>query len=161
MEAALRGGFFFVLDSVRSMYYNMVMTIEEKREKVRLRNIKWRRDSREKYLHAAAKYRHSHPEKLTEYRLKSRYNITPEQYTDLFVSQGGVCVICGQSESAKHNKTKEVQKLAVDHCHKTGKIRGLLCQDCNRGLGKFQDDPARLENAAAYIRKYLECGLTT
>lgn len=127
------------------------MTLEEKREKTRVRNLKWRRDSKEKYLQSAAKYRHKNPDKLAEYKLQIRYGITPEQYTELFVSQGGCCAICGQPESATHNHSNNVQKLAVDHCHTTGKVRGLLCQDCNRGLGRFHDDVHRMQKAIEYL----------
>ena len=115
------------------------MTIEEKRKKTRLRNIAWRKNDPKKYLRAAAKYRHNHSDKLVEYRLKTRYNITPEQYAEMSINQGNRCAICGNEETAQHNHTKKIQKLAVDHCHITGKVRGLLCQDCNRGLGKFHD----------------------
>jgi nitrate/TMAO reductase-like tetraheme cytochrome c subunit len=130
------------------------MTIEERREKVRLRNIKWRKNNPQGYLQAAAKYRGKNPDKLRNYRWKSRYNITPERYDEMVKIQNNRCAICGNEESAKHNTTKKVQKLAVDHCHSTGKVRGLLCLDCNRGLGKFHDDIQRLENAIKYLKAY-------
>ena len=129
------------------------MTIEEKREKIRLRNIAWRINNPQGYLQAAAKYRYKNPDKLRNYRWKSRYNITPEQYDEMLIIQDNKCAICGQTESATHNTSKKVQRLAVDHCHKTGKVRGILCQDCNRGLGKFKDDIGRLENAIKYLQK--------
>lgn len=53
----------------------------------------------------------------------------------------GRCAICG-----------EVQPLALDHDHKTAKVRGLICTHCNNGIARFRDDPARLEAAAAYLR---------
>lgn len=56
-----------------------------------------------------------------------------------------ICSICGLHEHEHH------QKLAVDHCHKTNKIRGLLCSNCNQGLGKFQDDVNLLEKAKEYL----------
>lgn len=127
------------------------MTIEEKREKTRLRNIEWRKKNPEGYLKAAAKYRNENRDKLRDYKWKSRYNITPEQYAELFCIQKGQCAICNRPETAININTNKVQKLAVDHCHKTGKVRGLLCRDCNRGIGKFQDDPVRLQNAIKYL----------
>ena len=123
----------------------------EARERNRLRNIKWRKENPQGYLQAAAKYRHENPEKLSEYRLKTRYNITSEKYTEMLISQGGVCAICEQKETVQHNTSNRVQKLAVDHCHVTGKVRGLLCQDCNRGIAKFHDDTKILENAIKYL----------
>lgn len=129
------------------------MTIEEKREKCRLRNIKWRQSDPQKYLRAAAKYRNSNRSKLAAYKLKDRYNLTPEQYKKMQAKQNNRCAICGEEETALHNHTKKPLKLAVDHCHTTGKVRGLLCQDCNRGIGKFHDDIERLRSAITYLSK--------
>lgn len=56
--------------------------------------------------------------------------------------QAGCCAICGQPS-----------KLVVDHCHASGEVRGLLCDDCNVGLGRYDDDPERLLAAAAYLLK--------
>jgi len=69
----------------------------------------------------------------------------------LLEKQNGKCAICGNHEIAIHNVTKNKQNLAVDHCHKNGKIRGLLCQDCNRGIGLFHEDISRLEKAIKYL----------
>ena len=73
-----------------------------------------------------------------------RYGLTPEQYIDLFEAQGGVCAICGSPDTAGKN-------WHIDHCHKTGKTRGILCQGCNLGLGNFRDDVDRLHLAVAYL----------
>lgn len=62
--------------------------------------------------------------------------------------QGGVCAICGQKETSTYRG--KVRKLAVDHCHKTGRVRGLLCMNCNQGLGKFQHSHELLIKAATY-----------
>ena len=128
-----------------------MMTTEEKREKNRIKNINWRAKDRKKYNQSMNEWRAHNPDKVTKYKWKERYGITPEQYTELFVGQKGCCAICGNPEIAKHNKTQKIQKLAVDHCHKSGKVRGLLCQDCNRGLGKFYDDTSRLAKAINYL----------
>ncbi len=133
------------------MHYNMSMTVEEKREKNRLKNIEWRKKNRGKCRKATAQWRIRNPEYEASLKLKLRYGITPKQYFELLASQGGCCAICGQPESAKHNKTQKIQKLAVDHCHVTGKVRGLLCQDCNRGIAKFHEDISRLEGAIKYL----------
>jgi hypothetical protein len=75
----------------------------------------------------------------------SRYGITLTQYKALFKAQKGRCAIC-------ESKTK--LKLAVDHCHKTLKIRALLCGNCNMGLGKFKDNIKLLFKAIQYIRSH-------
>lgn len=79
--------------------------------------------------------------------LKSKYNMTLEEYEILFNNQDGLCAICQKRE--KQNKL-----LAVDHCHKTGKIRGLLCSVCNTAIGKLNDDPKLLDKAARYLRAH-------
>ncbi len=80
---------------------------------------------------------------------RSKYNITLEEYDRLFQQQRGTCAICRKKETAKNEYG--VRRLAVDHCHATGKIRGLLCDNCNRGIGHFKDDPLRLIKAAEYL----------
>lgn len=57
--------------------------------------------------------------------------------------QGGVCLICGRAAL-----------MQVDHCHDTGKVRGLLCSPCNRGLGSFKDSLALVQAAADYLRAH-------
>lgn len=130
------------------------MNIIEKREKNRIKNKLWREKNKKKYLYSVSKYRKTHTDKIKDYKLKTNYGISLEQYNLLFEKQNGKCAICGNSESAVHNFTKQIQKLAVDHCHKTKKIRGLLCQDCNRGIGKFHDDVIILSNAIKYLTQY-------
>lgn len=130
------------------------MTIEEKREKNRLKNIEWRKKNRERCRKATAVWRAKNPTYESTLKLKLRYGITPDRYNKMWAAQNGKCAICGNEETARHNHTKEVLKLAVDHCHKTGKVRELLCQDCNRGLGKFRDDSARMRMAADYIDRH-------
>lgn len=80
--------------------------------------------------------------KIARRRLKP-YGITPEDYTKKWNAQGGVCNICGGDN--------EIRALAVDHCHTTGRIRGLLCDTCNVMLGCAKDKPALLLRAAQYL----------
>ena len=80
-------------------------------------------------------------------KLKRRFGITMDDYQAMLDSQGGQCLICGTTESYLGHR------LAVDHCHTTGKIRGLLCKGCNVGLGNFNDRPELLRNAAAYLER--------
>ena len=81
-------------------------------------------------------------------RLQRQYSITEETYAAIFQKQNGKCAIC---KCRQH-----YQRLSVDHDHKTGMVRGLLCTNCNRGLGRFFDSSVRLRNAAAYIEKAIE-----
>lgn len=91
-------------------------------------------------------WREKNPEKSKAITLKKQFGIGFEQYTDMALSQGGGCAICGGKD--------EHRALAVDHCHETNKVRGLLCSFCNRGIGLFRDLPDRMEAAAAYVRKH-------
>lgn len=79
--------------------------------------------------------------------LRKNYHITFEEYNSLRALQGFCCAICQQDEGHFKNG------MAVDHDHKTGEVRGLLCWICNKMLGRFQDDHNRLCSAAAYVTK--------
>lgn len=78
------------------------------------------------------------------------YGITEEEYSLILLRQGSVCKICRQPGSGLSKKGSS-PNLYVDHDHVTGKIRGLLCRECNQGLGKFKDDAERLRSAANYL----------
>jgi hypothetical protein len=79
--------------------------------------------------------------------LQRHFNLTLEDYDAILQHQGGCCFICG-------NPPKEDgRRLAVDHDHKTGLVRGLLCWGCNAALGKFRDDPERIMRAAQYVQE--------
>lgn len=86
----------------------------------------------------------------TRTKLKARFGITVEQYNEMLVQQQYLCAICDRHE---HIFTK---KLAVDHCHTTGTIRGLLCRHCNLALGNMEDIPSRLRAAADYLERIRE-----
>jgi hypothetical protein len=77
--------------------------------------------------------------------LKKRYNITLEQYNELFIKQNGLCAGCDLHASQLR------RNLCVDHDHFTGKIRGLLCDDCNIILGHAKDDMKTLHQLTSYL----------
>ena len=85
--------------------------------------------------------------------LKRKYGITPEQYKEMEEAQGGACAICKRPENSVHAATGEVKLLAVDHCHETGRVRGLLCWRCNVVIGKAEDRPDLLRSMAAYLER--------
>lgn len=84
-------------------------------------------------------------------QLRRDYGITLDDYEVMLKSQDGVCAICG--DPPKGGKTSS-KNLHVDHDHETGKVRGLLCNNCNLGVGKFRDDPLLMEKAASYMRQH-------
>lgn len=83
--------------------------------------------------------------------LRRSFGITLEEYKLMSKSQNGVCKICKQPETAKLNG--KVKHLAIDHNPETGKIRGLLCGNCNQMLGKVKDDPEILKQAIKYLEE--------
>jgi len=89
-----------------------------------------------------------------DFKRKEKYNIGDEYFRELLKQQKEVCAICKKKESYFVSKTKRVRELCVDHCHATGKIRGLLCTQCNIALGKFQESKENLLSAIEYLEKY-------
>ena len=82
--------------------------------------------------------------------LRNKYNIEAEDYLDMLEEQGCVCAICGNPETRTMG-TGVIKPLSVDHNHETGEVRGLLCDSCNNGLGRFRDNPDLLLRAMEYL----------
>jgi hypothetical protein len=87
-----------------------------------------------------------HSETQRSLRLKKFFNLTAEEYDLIYKHQGGVCAICKQPPKGS--------RLAVDHDHKTGAVRGLLCPWCNRAIALFRDQVDRFENTVKYFHSY-------
>ena len=83
-----------------------------------------------------------------------KYGLTPEDYDRMIAEQDGKCAICGKAPGATDGVDKN--RLVIDHDHKTGKARALLCDFCNRGIGMFFDDPDLLTAAIAYLLQHGE-----
>jgi len=79
-------------------------------------------------------------------RVRAMYGIDPEKYLQMHEDQQGRCAICGEIPTTKRG-------LHLDHCHETGKVRGLLCHGCNVGIGSLRDDPELLLKAIDYLRE--------
>ena len=83
---------------------------------------------------------------------KHKYNVTPEQYEELLKKQNYRCAICN-TENSSYNQG-HINHFAIDHDHNTGRIRGLLCHNCNRALGLFKDSALNLEQAYYYLKTH-------
>lgn len=86
--------------------------------------------------------------------LQRKYGISLIEYSQMFMTQGGKCAICHSESGGTRNGNSKA--LAVDHCHTTGRVRGLLCEACNQGIGKFKEDEQIMLSAIAYIRKHAD-----
>jgi hypothetical protein len=82
------------------------------------------------------------------------------RYQEMLREQGGVCAICAQPERAPDKASGKTKDLAIDHDHVTGAIRALLCSNCNRGLGLFNDDEGLLAKAQTYVLYHRQSGQT-
>lgn len=97
-------------------------------------------------------YRDKNPEVVKDGKLKATFGISLEDYNSMLSVQEGACAICKKEENVV-SVNGNTKALAVDHCHTTGIVRGLLCQRCNQALGLFEDDVERLRSAIIYIKE--------
>jgi hypothetical protein len=120
----------------------------ERRRGAVLRAKAWQDRNPEKHAAIQREYRDSgrKAEVMRRAHLRAKYGLTPADYDRMLAGQGGGCAICGELAA-------DGQSLHVDHCHDTGRVRGLLCFNCNAGLGMFDHDGARLDAAATYLRR--------
>jgi hypothetical protein len=80
------------------------------------------------------------------------YGLTPADYEAMLIAQNGVCAICARPERAANPRSQRPRRLAVDHCHATERVRGLLCAACNAMLGAVNDQVLLLQAAIAYLQ---------
>lgn len=111
---------------------------------------KYRKEHPELYRKASLKHWHSLDVKKKQARWIKRYGIDAKDYKQMLIAQNGVCKICQKPCFSR-------QFLSVDHCHKTGKVRGLLCVKCNTALGMMDDNIDYLNAAIDYLKQHEEC----
>ncbi len=99
---------------------------------------------RDTYLRNSARY--------AQDSILRQKGISLESYEELIAKQNNLCLICHREETTRQRKDGTRSPLAIDHCHKTGKIRGLLCRKCNTGIGLFDENIEFLLNAINYLR---------
>ena len=97
-------------------------------------------------------YRKRKPDIFKSIDLKKRFGITLIEYNQILAQQNNCCAICKLTTDFIDYRTGKQVALAVDHCHKTDKIRGILCSQCNRALGLFKDSIYNLKNAITYLK---------
>lgn len=118
----------------------------------------WQKNNKERY--AANRRRRENEIYTTDRRhakhLKKNFGISPDIYQSKLDSQGGVCAICGKEETVHAKNGIDMKRLSVDHDHKTGELRGLLCSNCNAAIGYLKDDISLIEKAAGYLKKWIK-----
>lgn len=125
----------------------------DNRDKINAAKRKLYRESekvRRYYIDLANRWRIKNPERKYAQVLWDNYKLTLEEYRQILDRQNGGCALCGKKEGKINGK----RILHVDHDHETGKVRGILCVQCNHGLGKFQDSVEILDKATAYLRRH-------
>lgn len=127
---------------------------------------KWREENKEKYLDWLKQDRLKNPEKHREWQRKARdkkgklrsleeslrvRNFTIDQYNEMLEKQNHVCAICKEPETRKSRKEGDICRLMIDHCHNANRVRGLLCDKCNKMLGHARDSIEILEEGIRYL----------
>ena len=124
-------------------------TDEYKNKKNEARRLKYATDEnyRKKHLINVKKYYENNPDIRLNQRMR-RFGITAQDYKNMIEKQDYKCAICGSEIGDSLGN-----RLYVDHNHKTGKVRGLLCSECNFGIGKFKDNISILKKAVKYLEE--------
>ena len=117
----------------------------EQREHARQKQREYRAKNLDRLRAQGRDWYHRNRDRTRDNVLRSRHGITLADFERMLAEQGGVCAICGRPPNG-HGA------LHVDHCHTTGRIRGLLCFSCNYAVGALQDKPELFERAADYLR---------
>ncbi len=113
-----------------------------------------RENNPEKHLKWSADYRKRTGQLRNTMEVCRRLHTTPEHYYEMVKEQDNKCAICKQKETRKSRTEGKICALAIDHCHKSGEIRALLCHSCNIGIGGFKDNINLLESAIQYLKQH-------
>jgi hypothetical protein len=119
--------------------------------------VTWRRNQYPaKYRHGQGVFRADPKGYHLRWLLEKRYGITLEQYDEMVAAQGGRCAICNKLPKGTSHTSR---RLAVDHDHATGTVRGLLCSPCNTTIGMIEDSPGLLDRMRRYLGKHAQLRL--
>lgn len=140
--------------SARRQY--RIDNLEEVLAKERAQSVRYRAENREKVLAGLKVQAKKNPLARLRLQMKAKYGITETEYTEFYSKQDGRCGICKTNLVSQFDPTRDFfrnsKDLArVDHCHETGKVRGLLCGQCNTGLGLLGDNVSTIQRAIRYL----------
>lgn len=122
-------------------------------EKFKEKKRDYYRRNKRKVIEGRKKYNREHRKEILDYNRKRKYGLDNVKYDIILKKQNGVCAICLKPETYKHQSGK-IKELAVDHNHKTGEVRGLLCSRCNITLGLVDDNLEILNVAIDYLKSF-------
>jgi hypothetical protein len=124
---------------------------ERHKEKIKAATYAYRAKNPEKWRAESRRYQQNRAKADPNYwrakAIKGRYGITIEEYAQLLNAQGNRCAICRQPAD-------KMERKCIDHCHRTGKVRGILCQSCNVALAHLRDDPLIALLASEYLERH-------
>jgi len=132
-----------------------VLQYYSNREENIKKSCEWKKENRE---HANEWERENRKKDITLTRAKEtsrKKGIKLDHYYSMIEEQNNKCAICNQEETRKNRSGEKSNSLSIDHNHKTGKIRQLLCWNCNVGIGKFKEDIELLQSAILYLKKHI------
>lgn len=122
----------------------------------------WCDKNRAKVRAGHLEYKRANPDRYIDSRLRHFFGLSLAEYRELEARQEGKCACCRQPETGMYrgHGLLKPKKLCVDHCHETGRVRGLLCCNCNTALGLLQEDPERVRMLAEYLEFNEDVSLT-
>lgn len=138
---------------------------EKNKETIIANTLEWQRKNKEKVCDRTKKYykknkaarqkyykeqNKAHPEIARNRRYKAKYGITIEEYNEMLKVQNGYCA----NKACNKHYSEQTKSLSVDHCHVTGKVRALLCRECNLALGQARDDQNILQGLIEYLKSF-------
>jgi hypothetical protein len=130
----------------------------DQKDKLQAQLKKYKEENKEKLEVASLLWKKNNPDKVKRYQrtanLRKNFGISMDEYEQMLIKQNNLCAICEKPETFVHHQTNKPARLAVDHCHKTNKVRKLLCKNCNTALGLFKDDLDVMGNAVQYLKDH-------
>ena len=127
----------------------------EQKSKLNESTKNWRKNNPEKIREIRKRTDAKRKDQRRDRELKKKYGISFDTYISMLTAQNGVCAICKRPET-QLDKGGNIRPLCVDHCHTTGKVRGLLCASCNLALGNLEDNVQYFLNAISYLEDHHE-----
>lgn len=113
---------------------------------------RWAKSNKERRARVGQTYYEQNKDKVKAKRIEREYGLSPDEHKRMKKEQNNLCKLCGKPETGINGTSGEVQELCVDHCHETGKVRGLLCRRCNHLIACLGDTEQSIEKVLEYMK---------